>query len=84
MQQCRDKWGRGEAYTGFWWGYEGKRPLGRPRSRWEDNIKTNLQEVGYGGMEWFELSQDSDRWRTHTCECGNEPSVSIKCEEFLD
>ena len=40
---------------------EGKRPLGRPRSRWEINIKMILQEVGYGGMEWFELSQDRDR-----------------------
>jgi len=44
--------------------HEGKRPLGRPRSRWEDKIKTNLPEVVYGGMEWFELSQDRDRWQT--------------------
>jgi len=43
---------------------EGKRPLGRPRHRWEDNIKMNLQEVGCGGMEWIELAQDRDRWRT--------------------
>jgi hypothetical protein len=42
---------------------EGKRPLGRPRLRWEDNIETNFQEVGYGGMDWIELSQDKDRWR---------------------
>jgi len=41
----------------------GKRPLGRPRRRWEDNIKMGLQEVGYGGMDWIELAQVSDRWR---------------------
>ena len=38
-------------------------PLGRPRSRWEDNIKMDLQKVGFGGMEWIELAQDRDRWR---------------------
>jgi len=42
---------------------EGKRPLERPRSRWEDNIKTDLQEVGFRGMDWIELAQDMDRWR---------------------
>jgi len=42
---------------------EGKRPLGRPRRRWEDNIKTDLQELGCGGMDWIELAQDRDRWR---------------------
>ena len=41
---------------------EGKRPLGRPRRRWEDNIKIDLQEVG-GGGDWMELAQDRDRWR---------------------
>ena len=40
---------------------EGKRPLGRPRHRWEDNIKIDLQEVG-GGGDWMELAQDRDRW----------------------
>ena len=43
---------------------EGKRPLRRPRSRWEDNIKMDLQEVGGGGMDLIELAQDRDRWRT--------------------
>jgi hypothetical protein len=42
---------------------EGKRPLGRPRRRWEDNIKADLQEVGCGDMDWIGLAQDRDRWR---------------------
>jgi len=42
---------------------EGKRPLRRPRCRWEDNIKVYLQEVVCGGMDWIELAQDRDRWR---------------------
>ena len=41
---------------------EGRRPLGRPRNRWEDNIKMDLQEVGCGGMDWIKLAQDRDRW----------------------
>jgi hypothetical protein len=41
----------------------GKRPLGRPRLRWEDNIKMDLQELGCGGMDWIDLVQDTDRWR---------------------
>jgi hypothetical protein len=42
---------------------EGKRPLGRPRSRWENNIKMDLQEMVCGGMDWIKLVQDRDRWR---------------------
>jgi len=42
---------------------EGKRPLGRPRRRWEDNIKMDLQEMGGGCGDWMELAQDRDRWR---------------------
>jgi len=42
---------------------EGKRPLGRPRHRWEGNIKIDLQEVECGGMDWIELGEDRDRWR---------------------
>jgi hypothetical protein len=42
---------------------EGKRPLGRPKRRWEDNIKMDLQEVGGGRGDWMELAQDRDRWR---------------------
>jgi hypothetical protein len=44
---------------------EGKRALGRPRHRWEDIIKMDLQEVGCGGMDWIELAQGKDRWRAH-------------------
>ena len=43
---------------------EGKRPLGRPKHRWEDNIKMDLQEVGGDCGDWMELAQDRDRWRT--------------------
>jgi hypothetical protein len=43
---------------------ERKRPLGRPRRRWVDNIKSDFQEVGGGGVDWVELAQDRDRWRT--------------------
>ena len=42
---------------------EGKRPLRRPRRRWEDNIKMGLQELRCEGMDWIELAQDTDRWR---------------------
>jgi len=42
---------------------EGKRPLGKPRHRWEDNIKMDIQEVGCGGMDCIDLAQDRDRWR---------------------
>jgi len=43
---------------------EGKSLLGRPRRRWEDNIKMDFQEMGFGGIDWIELAQDRDRWRT--------------------
>jgi len=42
---------------------EGKKPLGKPRRRWEDNIKMDIQEVGCGGMDWIEMAQERDRWR---------------------
>ena len=53
---------------------EGNRSLGKPRHKWVDNIWTDLQEVGCGYMDWIGLA----------CECGNEPSRSVKCGEFLD
>ena len=58
---------------------EGKRLLGRPRRRWKDNIKMDYQEVECGGMDWIELASVAG-----TCECGNEPSGSIKCGEYFD
>jgi hypothetical protein len=42
---------------------EGKRPLERPRRRWEDRIKMDLREIGWGGVEWIQLAQDRDCWR---------------------
>jgi len=55
---------KGEVCAGFWWGKpEGKRPLGRPSHRREENIKMDLREVGCGVMDWIELAQDRDRWR---------------------
>ena len=62
---------------------EGKRPLGRPRRRWVDNIGMDLQEVGGGYVDWIGLAQDRVQL-ADACECGNEPSGSIKCWEFLD
>jgi hypothetical protein len=44
---------------------EGKRPLGRPRRRWVDNIKMDLGEVGWDGVNWIDLVQDRDRWRAY-------------------
>ena len=51
--------------------------VGRPRRRWEDNIKMDLQEVGCGGMGWIELAEDRDRWRALLFAVMNEQSVSI-------
>jgi hypothetical protein len=42
---------------------EGRRPLGRPRRRWDDNIKMDIREVGWEDMNWIELAQDRDRWQ---------------------
>jgi len=61
---------------------EGKRPLGRPRRRWVDNIRMDLQEVGCGYKDSIGLAQG--RQVADACECGNEPLGSVKCGEFLD
>ena len=57
-------WGEGCVYRVLVGKPEGRRPLGRPRRWWVDNIRTDLQEVGYGSVEWIGLAQDRDRWRT--------------------
>jgi len=57
MQQV---WGRREVYRVLVGKPEGKRPLGRPRCRWENNIKMNPREVGCGSMDWIKLAQDRD------------------------
>jgi hypothetical protein len=43
---------------------EGRRQLGRPRCRWKDNIRMDLREIGWGGMDWIDLAQDRDKWQT--------------------
>jgi hypothetical protein len=60
---------------------EGKRPLGRPRRRWIDNIRMDLLEIGVSVVEWIGLAQDRYRWES-SCELGNELSGSIKCWEL--
>jgi hypothetical protein len=60
---------------------DGKRPLGRPRRRWEDNIKLDLQKVGGGGGDWMELAQG--REMAATCGYGEELSSSINAGNFL-
>jgi hypothetical protein len=57
---------------------KGKRPLGRPRGRWMDNINMDLREIGWDGVDWIDVAQDKD-----SCEHGNEPSGSIKYWEVL-
>jgi hypothetical protein len=59
---------------------EGKRPLGRPRRRWVDNIKMDLREIGWDGVDWIDMAQD----RGGSCEHGIEPSGSIKCWGVLE
>jgi len=55
--------GEGRGVCRVLWGKpEGKRPLERPRPRWEDNIKMDLQEIGCGGMDWIDLAENRDSW----------------------
>jgi hypothetical protein len=60
---CSAYGGRGDVYRVLVGKPEGNRPLGRPRHRWEYNIKMDLQEKGCWDMDWIELAQDRDRWR---------------------
>jgi hypothetical protein len=54
---------------------EGKRPLGRPRRRWVDNVKMDLREIGWDGIDWLDMAQDRDQWRS---------LVNIKCCKVLE
>jgi hypothetical protein len=55
--------GKGKAYSSLAGKPEGKRPLGRPRCKWVDNIKMDLGEIVWGDMDWIRLTQDGDKWR---------------------
>ena len=57
-------WETGEVYTGFWWGKpERKRPMGRPRRRWDDNIEECLTAIGWEGIGWIDMTRDRHKWR---------------------
>jgi hypothetical protein len=69
---------------------EGKRPLGRPRHKWKDTIKRDLQEVGCGGLDWIELDQERGRWRALVnavinlqVPLGVSPYLSYRADVFL-
>jgi hypothetical protein len=59
---------------------EGKRPLGRPRRRWEDEIRIDLREIGLGGMEWIQLPQDRERWRAVVSAVMNLPVLAPRSQ----
>jgi len=63
VRACRNRGEKRDVYRFLGRKPEGKKPLGRLRHRWEDNIKMNVQEVGCGGMDWIDLAQDRDRRR---------------------
>jgi hypothetical protein len=60
---CSTNWEKRNAYRMLVGKPEGKRPLGRPRRRWVDNIKVNLRKIGWYSMDWIDLAQDRDQWR---------------------
>jgi hypothetical protein len=62
---------------------EGKKPLGRPSHRWVDNIKMDLGEIEWGGMDWIGLAQDRDKWRA-LVKGSSKPSCSIICWEVFE
>jgi hypothetical protein len=56
--------GRSGMHIGYWWESQTeKRPLGRPRHRWVDNIKMDLRQIGWDGMDWIDLAHNRDQWR---------------------
>jgi hypothetical protein len=59
---CNKHGGEEDCKQGFGGNPEGKRPLGRPRYRWEDNIKMSLREIGCGSIDWIDLDQERDQW----------------------
>jgi hypothetical protein len=63
-----------------------ERSLGKPRRRWVDNIKMDLREIGWNGMDWIDLAQDRDQWffPSGFCKHSNEPTDSIKCWEVFE
>jgi hypothetical protein len=67
IYKCKQTFEYKESLLKFYWiadwSAEGKRPLGRPRCRWVDNIRMDLGEVGWGDVDWIGLAQDKDRWR---------------------
>jgi hypothetical protein len=62
---------------------EGKRPLGRPRPRWVGNIKIDLRDIEWDGVDWIDMAQSRDQWRA-LVNTVIELSVSIKCREVLE
>jgi hypothetical protein len=66
-------------HIGYWGGKpEGKRPLGRPRRKWVDNIKMGARETGWNGVDWIDMAQDRDQWRALV------NTGSIKCWEVFE
>jgi hypothetical protein len=70
-------------HIGYWWGNpEGKRSLGRPRRKWMDNIRMDLREIGWDGVDWIDVSQDTGQWRAFVNTVMNLRG-STKCWEVL-
>jgi hypothetical protein len=75
-RECRTHGNKSNEYRILVGKPEGKRPLGRPRRRWEDNIKMDLRKMGWGGRDWIDLAQDRNQWRARGH--SNEHSGAIK------